>query len=87
MFFHKRKVLFGWFPGLPSLKARAQYKSNNHLTGGILHTVKKRGSDAKRGFLGRPGFDTGFSRFLAAPPGGAAGPGPCTAPPPPPDPR
>ena len=25
---------FGWFPGPRSLKARAQYKSNNHLTGG-----------------------------------------------------
>ena len=27
-------ILFGWFPGPRSLKARAQYKSNNHLTGG-----------------------------------------------------
>ena len=25
---------FGWFPGPRSLKTRAQYKSNNHLTGG-----------------------------------------------------
>ena len=25
---------FGWFPGLRSLKTRAEYKSNNHLTGG-----------------------------------------------------
>ena len=47
---------FGWFPGPRSLKTRAQYKSNNHLTGGSANTVKKRGSDAKLGFLGKPGF-------------------------------
>ena len=53
---------------LPALKTRAQYKSNNHLTGGsarpnyqvktthILHTVDKKSSDAKLGFLGKPGF-------------------------------
>ena len=45
---------------LPALKTRAQCNSNNHLTGGsarpyILNTVDKRGSDAKLGFLGKPG--------------------------------
>ena len=41
---------------LPALRTRAQFNSNNHLTGGnILHTVDKRGSDAKLGFLGKPG--------------------------------
>ena len=39
------------------LKTRAQYKSDNHLTGGSAgHTVDKRGSDAKLVFLGEPGF-------------------------------
>ena len=42
---------------LPALKTQARYKSNNHLTGGSArHTVDKRGSDAKLGFLGEPGF-------------------------------
>ena len=44
---------------LPALRTRAQFNSNNHLTGGSarpLHTVDKRGSDAKLGFLGKPGF-------------------------------
>ena len=33
---------FGWFPGPRSLKARAQYKSNNHLTGGSAHCEEER---------------------------------------------
>ena len=36
-----------------ALKTQAQYKSNNHLTGGSARpTVDKRGSDAKLGFPG-----------------------------------
>ena len=30
---------FGWFPGPRSLKTRAQYKSNNHLTDGTDCTL------------------------------------------------
>ena len=47
--------LVPWTPC--SLRTQAQYKSNNHLTGGKIYcTVEKRGSDAKLGFLGKPGF-------------------------------
>ena len=31
---------FGWFPGLRSLKTRAQYKSNNHRTGGSAAALR-----------------------------------------------
>ena len=63
LLFHGAGFGFGWFPGSlsPSLCRRPQdtckYKSNNQLTGGsVWHTVDKRGSGAKLGFLGKPGI-------------------------------
>ena len=50
----------------PAPLTQALYKSDNHMTGGsthILHTVAERGSGAKLGFLGKPGFGENAMSF------------------------